>query len=106
MVLSSPSRSLLLLLLLRHLLRDRATRDTDKPEIQSVSQPESLHSVSFLEGYRKERSNDSEIAPPGRFSEKCRAEDAPRGVSRKKKKVSPVVLSPLVETQRFLKNLN
>ena len=28
----------------RRLIRDRATRDTDKPEIQPVSEPESLHS--------------------------------------------------------------
>ena len=35
MVLSSP----ILLLLLRRLLCDRATRDTDKPDIQPVSEP-------------------------------------------------------------------
>ena len=29
---------------LRRLLRDHATRDTDKPEVQPVSKPESLHS--------------------------------------------------------------
>ena len=27
----------------RRLLRDRATRDTEQPEVQSVSEPESLH---------------------------------------------------------------
>ena len=78
MVLSSPSRSLLLLLLLRRLLRDRATRDTDKPEIQSVSQPESPHSVSFLEGYRKEWSK----RPPGRSIKQFR-NSAPGAFFRK-----------------------
>ena len=32
---------------LRRLLRDRATRDNDKPEVQPVSKPESLHSCIF-----------------------------------------------------------
>ena len=50
MMLSSPTRSLLLLLLLRLVFRDCASRDTDKPEIQPVSELESLHSCVLTWG--------------------------------------------------------
>ena len=47
MVMISPTLLLLLLLLHRRLPRGRATRDTDKPEIQRASESKSLHSCAL-----------------------------------------------------------